>query len=516
MVLYIYHRLDCLSNVYRSLGLIEKAKLALVVVHASADTAERDFLRYIKYDVFENSPYFHNLYNLDKSQIRLVAAGPRTNSIIGLNVFAVILSEIGHIPPALGVERVNEVLTRVESRFKDKRFNFTLSICDSSARDEDNRAVKKFEEGCNEDEILKVHPAIWEVRKNLYAESGDKTFKVYLGDAIREPYVIENEKDIEKDNLDLDRIINVPLSAKYRFLNDIVRSIRDLAGINFSYENKFFKNIIHLINCSKIKNYAPEEIVVDFYNKSDSIFDKVSGMIFRIPRGTNLFIHADVGLRKDKCAISCCMFDKEIVVGNSTLPTFKFPFMFLLSRLPGQSTSLDHIYQFLKDLIKNGYYITFSADSFASAGLFQSCERDGIPYKSISADKTMDAHIMFKNVINTERAELVYHNTLLREASEALVVYNGKSGEHMKIDHPQVSKCTEFDYSGKIGEQPGTKDLLDACSSALYSCYQKYAEYKEGGVGGSIKKGIQAMDSITKDPREETAKVFQDMIESIW
>ena len=86
----------------------------------------------------------------------------------------------------------------------------------------------------------------------------------------------------------------------------------------------------------------------------------------------------------------------------------------------------------------------------------------------------------------------------------------------MKIDHPQVSKCTEFDYSGKIGEQPGTKDLLDACSSALYSCYQKYAEYKEGGVGGSIKKGIQAIDSITKDPREETAKVFQDMIESIW
>jgi len=89
MVMYMYHRLDCTKNVYKSLGLIQGAKLALVVTHASSDTADRDFIRYFKDEVFERSPYFQNLYNLDKKQIRLVAAGPRTNSIIGLNVFAV-------------------------------------------------------------------------------------------------------------------------------------------------------------------------------------------------------------------------------------------------------------------------------------------------------------------------------------------------------------------------------------------------------------------------------------------
>lgn len=415
------------------------------------------------------------------------------------------------------MERVNEVLTRVDSRFKDKRWNFVLAICDSSARDEDNRAVKAFEEGCNQNEILKLHPAIWEVRKNLFSESGDKTFKVYMGDAVREPYIIENEEDIVKENLDPDRIFDAPLSAKYRFINDITRSIRDLAGKNLSVENKFFKTISHLVSCSKIRNLAPPEVTVDFYDNTDSIFDKVSSMIYRIPRGTNLYIHSDLGLTGDKAAICCCMFDKEVVIENTLLPTFKFPFMFVLSRKPGQATSLDHVFQFLKTLVANNYYVTYSADSFGSAQLFQMCERNSIPYRSISADKTMDAYIMFKNVINTERAELVYHPTLLREASEVLVTYNGKNGDHMKVDHPAISKCSgQFDLIGVEGEVKASKDLLDACVSSLYSCSLDYSLYKEGGVGGGIQKSMKAMDSITKDPREETAKVFQDMIESIW
>ena len=53
-------------------------------------------------------------------------------------------------------------------------------------------------------------------------------------------------------------------------------------------------------------------------------------------------------------------------------------------------------------------------------------------------------------------------------------------------------------------------------AGSFYSAYLDYSLYKEGGVGGGIQKSMKAMDSITKDPREETAKVFQDMIESIW
>lgn len=488
----------------------------MAFIHTSSDTAYQNFCLYYKNYVFKESPYFRQLYN--NPPIRLIPCGPKSSgALLGVDLIYANLSEINFYSPKDGYDRVSEVLGRVDSRFKNVRFHYISVVADSSANGVDFSAVKKFEDSVPPDELLTVAEPQWVIRPELYEESKGETFKLYLGDAIREPYIIDNEDDIQRENLDTDRIMNVPISAKYRFISSIERSIRDICGIAYDSSTLFFNNnLTHLLKCSKIRNLAPEKIIVDFYDKNDTIFDKVSSMVYRIPRGTNLYIHADIGLKNDKTGLSCCVFDKEIPIGNTMLPTFKFPFMFVMDRLKGQAVSLDHIYQFLKDLQKNGYYVTFSADSFASAGIFQMCERDGIPYKAISVDKTMDACLMLKNAINTERVELVYHKTLIREISELRVVYNGKNGEHMKVDHPEISKCHDLDYEGLTGDQPGSKDLWDSCAGAYYLAYQQYAEYKEGGVGGGIQKSMQAMDSITKDPREETAKVFQDMIESIW
>jgi hypothetical protein len=125
---------------------------------------------------------------------------------------------------------------------------------------------------------------------------------------------------------------------------------------------------------------------------------------------------------------------------------------------------------------------------------------------------------MFKNVINTERAELPYHNVLLRECSEIRIVQSGKKGEHIKLDHPKVSSCTEFDYAEVEAskERPGTKDIFDATCGALYSCYQKYAEYLETGVAGGVNMSMKALTGLTKDPREESQKQFQNMLEDIF
>jgi hypothetical protein len=362
-------------------------------------------------------------------------------------------------------------------------------------------------------------PAQWEVRPELYAESNGRTFKFYRGDTVQEPRVIEDSEDLIKSGLDPDRIVNVPISARYHFLSDPVRSLRDLAGIPYSGNELFFNsNLSHLLNCSKLKNYAPEVVTVDFYDKNDSIFQKVSPMIYRIPRRTHIFVHYDVGLQKDITGVALCYYSGETMLGDTVLPTFRFPLIFGVSRKKGQSTSLDHLYQFLKDLVKEGYTVTFSADTFASAGLFQSCQRDGIEYRAVSMDRTMDAGNMFKNVINTERAELPYHNVLLRECSEIRIVQSGKKGEHIKLDHPKVSSCTEFDYAEVEAskERPGTKDIFDATCGALYSCYQKYAEYLETGVAGGVNMSMKALTGLTKDPREESQKQFQNMLEDIF
>lgn len=518
--LYIYHRLDCCSDVYASLGLAKSSKIAFGFFHASADTADRDFVRSYK-EVFESSPYFKNLYN--NPPIRLIASGPQsTGSVIGTQLVFSVLSEVGFWKPGDAISKIGEVLIRYESRFKDKRHHFGMVIADSSAKDSDHGATQEFEERVPEDELFRISPAHWEVRPELYAEAKGKTFDFFIGDSKQLPRMIKPGEDLVKANIDLDRVIHVPddKQTRLRFASDPVRSLQDLAGIPYSGNSLFFGgNLSHLLNCSKIRNYAPEEIVVDFYDKTDNIYSKVEQMLYKVPKSTNLFVHYDIGLQKDKTGVSLCYYagEEQDPNGNASYPKFCIPLCFVVSRREGQSTSLDHLYQFLKDLIGNGYYVTFSADSFASAGIFQSCERDGIEYKAISIDKTMDAGVAFKNIVNTERIELPYNNILLRECSEIRIVTNGKNNEHMKLDHPQTSSCTEFDYANRTEKSlPGTKDLFDAVCGSVFSCLRKYSEYMENGVTGGFTKSYKALSSLTTSAREQSQKQFQSMIESIF
>lgn len=515
--LYHFHRLDCCQNVFHSVGLAGGTKLAFGFFHANADTAYRDFVQFFKF-VFDTSPYFKKQFN--NPPIRMIASGPKaTGSVIGTQLIYCVLSEIGFWKPQDAKEKMDEVITRYESRFKNKRFNFGGVIADSSAKDSDHGASQRFEEIVPPKELFKISPSQWDVRPELYAESKGETFDFFIGDSKQVPRCINPGEDPIKSGIDLDRIIKVPISAKYRFLSNPVRNLQDLAGIPYSGASLFFNgDLSHLLNCSKIRNYAPEEVVVDFYDKSDTIYSHVAPMIYRIPKKTNLFVHYDIGIQKDKTGVCICYYSGEVSDpnGNTMYPTFKVPLLFVVSRKKGQSTSLDHLYQFLKDLIREGYYVTFSADSFASAGIFQSCERDRIDYKAISIDKTMDAGVAFKNIVNTERIELPYHNILLRECSEIKIVTNGKNGSHVKLDHPLVSSCTEFDYANVSGEQPGTKDLFDATCGAVFSCLQKYSEYKETGTIGDFEMSMKALNSVTSDAREESQKVFQNMLEDLF
>ena len=414
---------------------------------------------------------------------------------------------------------MDEVLTRYNSRFANKRFYFGGVVADSSAKDADHGATQRFEEIVPAKELYKLSPSQWEARPELYEESHGKTFRMYKGDSKQLPRVIEDDENIEELGMDPGRVINVPISAKHLFVANPIRNLQDLAGIPYSGQDLFFGgDLSHVLKASSIRNQAPEIITVDFYNKNDRIFDKVQNMVWRIPKGTHLTVHYDIGLKKDITGVCLCYYNGEKQVGTASLPCFRIPLIFGVSRIKGQSTSLDHLYGFISDLVKNGYTITFSADSFASAGLFQSLERDGIDYKSISIDKTMDAGIMLKNIINSDRLEMPYHNTFLRECSEIKVVTNGVGNQHIKLDHPLVSSCTDFDYKDKNtgNNLPGTKDLFDAACGAIYSCYLKYSEYLEGGMSAGVNMTMRATENITKNAREEAQKTFQSMLEGLF
>lgn len=516
MGLYQWHRLDCCSNVYASLGMAGGTKIGYGFFHASEETSYRDNVQYFK-RIFEISPYFKNQYH--KPPIRLIASGPKSvGAIIGVNLIFGALSEIGFWKPSDALSKMNETIIRYQSRFMDKRFNFGHVIVDSSAKDADHSCTDKFEEIVPANELAIIKMAHWEARPELYKESKGQTFEVYRGDSVRTPFILQEGQS--KEGLDLDRIVKCPIQTKHNFMSDIVRSLNDLAGIPYSAKDLFFNgDITHLVNCSTIRNTVGGIIDdIDFYDLDDTIYNRVCHNLGSIPKYTPIFIHFDIGLKKDICGVSICYYNGEWYdsdsIDSTSYPTFKFPLIFGISRKKGQSTSLDHLFQFVQRLSID-FEVHVSADTFASAGLFQSCERANIDYKAVSIDKTTEPAFMFKNIINTERATLCYNETLLRECSELRLVTNGIGNNHIKVDHPLVSSCYEYDYKNAVGEQPGSKDLFDAACGSLYACYQNYSKYLEEG-GNGVNKQLKAITRMTTSAKSETGKRFQDMLEGIF
>ena len=515
--LYTFHRLDCCVNPFLSLGLAGGTKLGMGFFHANEQTANKDFVQYFK-TVFEISPYFRNQYN--KPPIRLISSGPKSvGGVIGVNLIFSILSEIGFWKPTDAMSKMSEVLTRYQSRFISKRFTFGSVIIDSSAKDADHSVADKFEEAVPEEELFIAKFSHWVARPELYYESNNITFDFYRGDSVRTPHVIEDDE--KTDELDKDRIIKCPIQVKRNFMLDPIRSLQDLAGFPYSGKELFFNgSISHLVACSKIPNLCPDIIKdIDFFDLNDSIYNRVSPMLLRLPKGVTLFIHFDIGIVTDNTGIAICYYDGEDKrgpenYGKASYPRFKFPLILGLSRKDGQKTSLDHLFQFVQRLSID-YDVHVSADGFASAGLFQSCERAGIEYKAISVDKTTEPYFMFKNIVNSERATLVYNETLLRECSELRIVTTGKNGTHIKIDHPEFSGSFEYDYAGRTGEKPGTKDISDAVVGSLWACYEKYSEFLEEGAGG-VNKQLSAIKTLSKSAREEAGQAIQNMLESIF
>lgn len=516
MGLYTYHRLDCCVDCLRSLGLAGGVKLAFGFFHANEQTAHKDFVQYFR-GIFDVSPYFKNLYH--NPAIRFISSGPKAiGSVIGTQLIFSVLSEIGFWKPSDAMSKMSETLIRYQSRFISKRFTFGSVILDSSAKDADHSVADKFEEAVPENELFLAKFSHWVARPELYNESEGRTFEFYRGDSVRGPHVIE--EDESRKDLDEDRIIKCPLQVKRNFMLDPIRSLQDLAGFPYSGKELFFNgSISHIVNCSSIPNLCDDIIKdIDFFDLGDSLYNRVSHMLFRIPKGITLFIHFDIGLVKDITGISICHYDGEVMSSDkfdkTPYPKFRFPIILGLSRKDGQKTSLDHLFQFAQRLSMD-YDIQVSADGFASAGLFQSCERAGIKYKAISVDKTTEPYFMFKNIVNSERATLMYNKTFLRECSELRIVATGKDGGHIKIDHPEFSSSFEFDYADRTGEKPGTKDIADAVVGSLWACYEKYSEFMEDG-GGGVRKQLSAINSLYKTAKSESSQVIQNMLESIY
>lgn len=507
-------RLSCMINPWKTFKLAPKP-LSFIIFHRDEDVANAEFRKWLLDDVLKQSPFFKNLPHRHK--IRVLTSGPRGAGGLGTDLIFAIMSEVNFWPnEEKAMERVNSTYIRITSRF-DVKDSLTIAgglIVDSSSKGAGG-PTEIFLENAEPQFTWDCRPAHYEVRKNLYERSNGITFSVYTGDGKYPPKILNrNDKEdkykLEEDQ-DTDRVIHVPIQLFGEYKSDLIKALQDKSGINTGSSDSFFGGSIeHLSNCSKIKNRIPEVFSVDFYDKEDRIINHIDKSINLLPRGTAIWLGLDLAVVDDTTGIAGCSFDHWENINGTLVPKIKCHFIFGLSRLEGQETSLFHIEQFIEDLNKQ-FNVIVSADQAFSRGILQGCEQKNIRSQRISTDNTpCEPALYLKYLINNELIDIPENKRLQREALDLRYV-----GPKRKVDHPKKASISPM-FDNPDGSKPGSKDLWDALASSCYSIKLSIIEGEELGYSSGIQKQLQGLSKITSDAREEAAKNFQGMLEGIF
>lgn len=508
-----YAKLLCMKSPSRTLHLTPKP-FSAVIYHRDEKVAYKEFRNWFVYDVLEKSPFFKN--TKPNFKFNVLTGGPLSNVGLGSDVLLYIISEVNFFP---NQERAMGILKSAYGRFTSRFNSDALSmvgnlIVDSSATG-DSSCSEWFLDHTPPEKTWNCHPAHYEVKPQDYKESGGKTFNVYTGDGKYPAQILPHDYTLADDQ-DPERVIQMPVQLMSECKLDLIKTLQDKAGISTTSSDLFFQGSIQrLVDCSQGRvNKIPEKIVVDFYDKTDRIYDKIKPALSHIPYGSTMWIGLDLAVIDDYTGISAVAFDKWEVIGKTKVPKIKTYFNIAVGRKEGQETSLFHIFDLIMTLSRD-YQVVVSADIAFSKSLLQDCEREGIKTNGrISTDTVpCDPALYLKNQIMSGLIDVPPNKRLFREAYDLRYIPMSRG---LKIDHPKKATIDDRIFDGQESGGIGSKDVWDSWASAVYSLKMSIDAGEEDGYGNGVQKQMAAITSLSKNPREEAGKAIQGMLESIF
>ena len=507
-----YHRLLCMKNPSITLGLAPKP-FSAVILHRSEETANLEFKKWFNDDVMTYSPYFRN--TKPSFKFKLITSGPRGSAGLGSDVIFYLIGEVNFWP--IDIEKskgvVATALGRFSSRFdRDALKKVGSFIIDSSAKGE-NGPTEWFLDNSDPNLTYTSSPSHWQVKKDSYKESNGQTFSVYIGDGKYPPSILPADYKLASDQ-DPDRVLNVPIQLRNEASIDLGKLIMDKGGRTTTASDSFFGgNVGHLVECmNNYKNLIPEVLTVDFYDKTDRLYDKISPMLKQVPFLSTLWIGLDLATTSDMASISAVAFDGWEVVGSVKMPKMRCIFCVAVGRKDGQQTSLFHFEDLILE-IKKKWRIVVSADQAYSKQILQDLEREGVDTKYVSTDNSpSEPSLYLKNLINNGLIKIPENRRLQREAYDLKYAYTNTG--KVKVDHPK--RATQNPRIFDTNNGVGSKDCWDSLSSACYSLKESIDNGDQFGPNSSVTMAIKAADMMTRDAREESQKAFQDMLENIY
>ena len=445
IALYNHCRLDHMKD-FSFLGIAETKPISFAFFHTSSAKAHSEFVGSI-HEFMRISPYFQNM--LTNPNVNYITDGIRVNNTIGSDVLFYNLSELNFINYAKASDKINSAIGRFKSRFQRGIGYLGNIVLDSSPTDI-NSPIEVFIRNGGVD-VYPIRDAIWDVKKHLNIYGG-KTFKVYSGDSTNNPKILEEGEDTS--SLNADGIVEVPIELETEFKSDLVKALRDNAGVYTGSSHGFISDNDIFQKVWEIDKPYEEVLVLDFYNRDDTMMSHMIHAIPLIPKSKRLYISVDFGVSNDFTGIAVGYFEDYIYPnGKNTIyrePLFKIPVAVALNRKPGQQTAINKVEEFVLDLSNMGYEIGFvSADQYQSTQFLQKMQQSGIESSIVSVDRNDIQYILFKNLLYKSLVKLPKSILLRKELSE-LVHHNGK------VDHPPG----------------GSKDIADAVCACVFNLHR--------------------------------------------
>ena len=527
---YIQYRLMILKDPWMYFELAESNKMTISFFNLNKTLGDsRGFSKMQSFMI--KSPWFrdHAFHisnttsgtELQFSLIKYVLASPNSRGfgIIGEDIVAGILDEVDSPIESVKqkekvLETYNSTALRFKNRFASKGQSLGKLFIVSSKQDELSFIETFIAERKKFPEVMIFDIPLWEAKPaHLFC---GKKFLVAVGDAFNPPKLIKEDQREEYGKNGY-QILEVPVEFETEFKTDLIRSLRDIAGITTAGTRrlKLFPSEKFIIECFDPDKLDPIKVQTVEIGLNDDVklFWYFDINKLRMPKDVPRFIHMDIAFSSDACglAMSGVKEWKQVMVEKpdgtymkEMSPIIETDFVMRIKAKEGDRIPIHKVREFIFDLRANGIHIQkFTADlPLASQDTLQLLQREGIEAENQSVDKTNQPYFDFRNLIYERRWVSHRHQMLLFELKHL-----EQDPQDGKVDHPIKVADIEFLDEGGIREvvMMGSKDCSDAVVGSVTQCLYSVKRPMDFALMGKLLKKTGTQIVSPEEDIQQTA-----------
>lgn len=450
---YQLYVLSCFTNPHQTFGMDSTSEILLIFQSITGGLAQTvDYSRFR--EICAQSAYFRTVFPFDHrikkflkfpNRIEVRSIGTDTGSI-GQNVIGGVIDELNFMAitensrKSLDRGTYNQALTIYNGLARRRKTRFLTSggmpgiLClVSSKRYPGEFTDTKLEEARTDPTIYVYDKRVWEVKPEGTFVKG--RFKVFVGDLARKAHIVAPDEVFSAEDLPL--LMDVPLEFLGDFEDDIVGSLRDIAGVGTLSRYPF------MLNVSKVSAGFGRHDGVFSDEETDFIDPKLKLVMANLqnpdyPR----WAHIDLGVTGDSCGLAIGHVPGFVNVakdsGNTgsemfeTLPIIRFDGLLRIRPPKGDEILFFKVRNILYTLREAGMNLKWvSFDSFQSVDSIQILRQKGFSSGRLSVDVSPGPYELTKAAFYSGRIEAPLHKHCLKEFLS--LEKDNKTG---RVDHP--------------------------------------------------------------------------------